>query len=144
MPFPVFHSWKKYLLFLFLINTLPLQAQTAHEICRTWQYVSIYTIDGREVRKIGHRDLMVLRKKGKEQVFSYFLQLEKVKSSGTWILQDSTLEFTYTTGKSGDRGNEALVRKFRILEVNDEKLLLQETGLRDQPGLFFSYTSFKP
>ena len=111
-------------------------------ICKTWKYESIYDKEGHQSRKIGSHDLLNIRTNGDKQTFSYALVLENIKSTGLWILADSTLEFTYAASAETPKNVAPAIRKFKILFITSEELLFREVTKPEQPGLYFKFSAF--
>lgn len=130
---------------LFCASFNPVQAQLTHEVAKTWQYVKIYDKQGKTGRKIGAHDLMTLRIDESGNTFSYALQLEDMKAWGKWTIDDSTLVFDYEAvsnllTKTIHTG--VGIRRFRIVTLSNNELLMREVTLPDQPGLFFQFRYF--
>ena len=65
------------------------------QVSKQWKYISITDKDGNELRPVGDEDLMVLDAPEKSGRFSYHLKKANIRSSGSWLIEDSTLVFTY-------------------------------------------------
>jgi CNT family concentrative nucleoside transporter len=98
---------------------MPAEPPLNEKILRTWKYVSITDSSGKEVRKVGEKDYLILsRKDNNELRFRYDLHLEGIHASGSWVLLDSVLEFTY------DAEPFSLSADSTLLEVVDDQVVL--------------------
>lgn len=109
------------------------------EISRSWKYEEIYLKSpGDKFKKVGAHDVMTLRSGESENTFSYALQLENIKASGTWQLKDSLLVFTYKSDVNTT--DAAVVRQFKVLQLNKDSLLFREVLNGGKTGASFSYS----
>ncbi len=140
------HPSSKSLLFtlfftgVFTCTTFLLNAQIKPEdVSRSWKYEEIYLKSpGDQFKKVGAHDIMILRTGSSENTFSYALQLENIKASGTWQLNDSLLIFIY---KPEDKPAAAtVIRQFKILRLNQDSLLFREVLPGGKTGPSFSYS----
>jgi hypothetical protein len=119
--------------------------QLENEVSKTWQYTKIYDKEGKAGRRIGAHDLMTLRREDDKNTFSYALQLEDIKAWGNWTLDDSTMVFDYAavaSGPSKSSSDKPGIRRFRIIKITSEELLIREVTQADRPGLFFEFRYF--
>lgn len=138
---------KQFTLFLFfsLFFDSAALGQLADEVSKTWIYSKIYDKEGKPGRRIGAHDLLCLRKEEERNSFSYALQIEDIKAWGYWTLEDSTLVFDYEAVASGPTRNSSdkpEIRRFRILKITKEEMLIREVTQPDKPGLYFEFRYF--
>ncbi len=62
---------------------------------KKWAFVSIKDSLGNEVKKAQTTDTLIISNKSKGNKFSYAIEKENIKATGTWELIDSNLVFTY-------------------------------------------------
>ncbi len=104
---------------LLFSSCMPSEPPLNEKIIRTWKYVSITDSSGKEVRKVGDKDYLIIsRNDNNELRFQYDLHLEGIHASGNWLLIDSVLEFTY------DAEPFSISTDSTILEVMDDQAVL--------------------
>lgn len=118
--------WKIKLLSIFLLFTILLASCYHSEIPEdhlmgTWKFVSVVNSKGDTLKEVIPGDFMQLYK---DQTFYYILQKENIQSKGTWSYADSILTYKYDV-----QGAVNLIRKYRVINLTDSVLLMDENGV---------------
>ncbi len=123
--------------FIFILFYSVSFSQTEQDVCRKWHYVSITDSTGRNAKKTGQQDYMVLSKTDSGRFFQYALKLENIHAQGTWSLQDSIFTFTYSSS-AGDK-TSPVSRRFKIISLQRRELIMTELIQNKVNGLRFQY-----
>jgi CNT family concentrative nucleoside transporter len=67
-------------------------------LARAWKYDRIIDGAGQPVKKVGTADFLTLTDKNGKQSFTYQLAEEGISASGSWVVLDSLLIFSYDLG----------------------------------------------
>jgi CNT family concentrative nucleoside transporter len=87
-----------FILFTFLLVTFfscTDKPNVKNNLEKKWTFVSIKDSAGNEVKKVLPTDTLKIFSKQKANHFSYAIEKENIKASGSWELVDSNLIFTY-------------------------------------------------
>ena len=113
---------------------------TPEIVAHTWKYEDVFLkTPGDHFKKVGAHDVMILRKGETENTFSYALPLENIKAKGTWLLNDSTLVFTYDSA-TNIPDSLKVVRYFKIQRLTKDSMLFREVLKNGARGAGFSFS----
>ena len=132
---------KSFFTVLFIIFLTCVKANAQHTqalLCGRWTYISIFNASGDKIRRLSDTDVLSIGCDSLKS-FAYDLHFENIHASGTWELVQNTLHFSYHNKDVNKDSRATIVRKFRILLIDEERLLFLEVSNSMEEGLYFMY-----
>src|SRR5262245_3166370 len=101
------------------------KASLYDRVQRNWHYMSAKDSLGNDFKKVSTADILSLTAHN----FQYDIAQENIHASGTWVLQDSTLAFTYNPKPTDTDTTQRTVRYFKITQCTNSRLVFVEKGV---------------